>query len=58
LNICPRCLKHYEDMEQYTSPMEELGAIFLRSTGREDNDQLCPDCKEELGMMNLIGFNQ
>ncbi len=53
--ICQRCFKKFEDNQAHT-PAEELGEIFQRSTKLRDVDQLCPKCKEELGIMNLLGF--
>ena len=38
--------------------MEELTHIFLKSVKGYDADRLCPDCKEELGIINLLGFDE
>ena len=54
--VCRRCSKEFEEPETYTTPMEELGKIFLRSINGENADKLCPDCKKELGILNLLGF--
>ena len=54
--VCRRCSKEFEEPETYTTPMEELGQIFLKSVKEYDADQLCPECKEELGVINLLGL--
>ena len=58
MTICRRCSKEFEEPETYTTPMEELGKIFLRSVNGENADKLCPDCKKELGVINLLGFDK
>jgi hypothetical protein len=56
--ICQKCLKEYEDRETRKNPMEELTHIFLKSVKGYDADRLFPDCKEELGIINLLGFDE
>jgi DNA-directed RNA polymerase subunit RPC12/RpoP len=51
---CQRCGKEFEEADSGVTPMEELGRIFLDSMGHE-SDRLCPECKEELGMLNIMG---
>jgi hypothetical protein len=58
MTICQRCLKEYEAIDTQKSPMEELGQIFLRSVSSDYADRLCPDCKKELGILNLLGFGE
>jgi len=53
---CKRCGKEVEDIETRVTPMEELGQIFQKSVKECDAEQLCPECKEELGILNLLGF--
>ena len=33
-----------------------LGEIFISRIANVDVEDLCPDCREELGTMNLMGF--
>jgi hypothetical protein len=32
--------------------------MFLEGMGEPDADDLCPRCSEELGMANLLGFDE
>ena len=40
------------------SPAMELADICFRDIGVEDINNLCPECREESGVMNLLGFEQ
>jgi hypothetical protein len=57
MKTCKRCFRQFEDIEgtEYT-PARDLGDIFISGIGDVDVKDICPDCREELGMMNLIGF--
>ena len=57
MKTCKRCLREFEEDDQYMSPAEELADIFLQDIGVEDVNDLCPQCREELGIMNILGFN-
>lgn len=56
MTICQRCFKEYEGTESLTTPMEQLGQIFQKSVNGYDVANLCPECIEELGIVNLMGF--
>jgi len=56
MKICTRCYKEFEEGERHMSTAEKLADIFLKDIGVEDINDLCPHCKEELGIMNLFGF--
>lgn len=57
MKICRDCSRPFdEDQEQDHDPARELGGIFLKSTVVANNDDLCPECLEKLGMLNLMGF--
>jgi len=58
VKICKRCAKEYDDHEGATTTAGELGQICLESIGDEHADQLCPDCKEEVGILNLLVFGE
>jgi len=55
MSICSRCFVEYDEQEGFTMPMEVLGNIFLE-TVRSGVYRLCPDCKKEIGILNLLGF--
>lgn len=57
VRICRDCLRPFEEYQnQDYDPARELGDIFLKSTGIAGNDDLCPECRDKLGMLNLMGF--
>jgi len=59
LKICKRCFKEFEESEADVvdvSPVTELADIMLRDIGVENINDLCPRCREELGVMGLLGF--
>ena len=58
VKTCKRCFREFEKDDGYMSPAAEPGDIFLQDVGKEDINDLCPQCGEELGVMNLLGFNQ
>jgi len=58
IKICKRCFKEFEEEDLDISPATELANIMFRDIGIEDINDLCPDCREELGVMNLLGFGQ
>ena len=58
MKLCKRCFKEYDDPEIFSSPMEELGQLFLRSAKGDEGDNFCPECKKELGILNLLGFGK
>jgi len=57
MKVCKMCYREFEEDGQYISPAEELADIFLQDIGVEDINDLCPQCREELGVVNLLGFD-
>ena len=53
---CRKCGEKYDEEDGLMSPVEALGELFLESAGEEPCD-LCPACREELGMFALLGFD-
>ncbi|MEI6609656.1 MAG: hypothetical protein WCO53_07910 [Deltaproteobacteria bacterium] len=59
MKICRRCQRDYEhDFSEVTSPAQELGDLFLENSTAVEEDGLCPECKEEKGILFLLGFGQ
>lgn len=57
MKLCKRCFKEFDEDESMDySPARKLGNIFISRIGDIDVEDLCPECREELGMMNLMGF--
>ena len=57
MKICKKCFKEFEN--NYTiedSSARELGDIFISDIGDVDIEDICPECREEFGIMNLMGF--
>lgn len=59
MKICKRCFQEFaEDEYLYQSPAAELADIFLESNGDKSIKDLCAQCREELGVLNLMAFWQ
>ena len=59
MKTCKRCFREFDESEADVvdvSPATELADILLRDISVEDINDLCPDCREELGVMDLLGF--
>lgn len=57
MKLCKRCLKEFDENESMDySPARDLGDIFISDMGDYDVEDICPECREELGIMNLMGF--
>ena len=54
---CRKCGRKYDEEDGVMGPMETLGELFLESTGEEPSN-LCPECREELGVISLLGFDE
>lgn len=54
---CRKCGERFDEEEGAMSPAEALGEIFLESAG-ESPRGLCPDCREEIGVLVLLGFDE
>jgi len=59
LKTCKRCFQEFdeEDVLENSLPTE-LADIFIQDIGTDDINDLCPQCREELGVINLLGFGQ
>ena len=61
MKTCKRCFREFEESEVDVvdvSPATELADIMLQDIGVEDINVLCPECREEFGVMNLLGFGE
>jgi hypothetical protein len=54
---CRKCGEKYDEDEGATSPFEALGDLFLESVG-ETPLNLCPRCREEMGVLGLLAFDE
>lgn len=56
---CSRCQQYFEDQEDVGEPpAAEPADVFLLSTGEANPEDLCPACREEVGMITLLGFGE
>lgn len=57
MKLCKRCFREFDEEENFDySPARELADIFISDIGDHDVEDICPECREELGVMNLMGF--
>jgi len=59
MKTCKRCFREFGEEEVLdVSPTTELADIMLQDIGVDDINDLCPECREELGKVTLLGFGQ
>ncbi len=58
MKTCGNCGGEFGEKETALNAAEELGGMFLDNTGESDALELCPYCREELGMESLLGFDE
>jgi hypothetical protein len=59
VKTCNRCLREYDDtISVQKNPADDLGEMFLKATDPERENDLCPDCREEMGIFTLLGFGK
>lgn len=57
--ICDQCLREYFEDDDAISPADELGRIFLkRIEDTRSTKNICPECREKLGILFLLGFGE
>lgn len=57
MKICKYCGFRFEDIEiQETNPFQKMGELFYNSNNQIDSEEICPQCKEKLGILNILGF--
>jgi len=57
MKLCKKCFREFDENDKMEdSPARELGDIFISETGNVDIEDICPECREELGIINLMGF--
>jgi hypothetical protein len=57
MKICGNCGQRFEEWESEEGFVEELGELFTDESDEDWEGALCPIFREELGMMNLMGFD-
>ena len=58
VKICSNCGRPMDEVDpDPTNPAEILGDLFHESVSPVDAVDICPACREELGMLNIMGFD-
>lgn len=58
MKVCVRCNREFQDGHFYSNPFIEIGEIYLECTGTVRIDEICPECREELCVLSLLGFGE
>ena len=59
MKTCKLCFREFdEETVLHGSPPAELADVFLEGMEMEEINDLCPECREESGVINLLGFGQ
>jgi len=56
--ICSKCFREFTEEDSDRSPIEVLGQIYLEGVDNQDARDICPICREALGILNLLGFGE
>ena len=55
MKTCSKCGQPIQENDM-NNAAEILGELQETSSGEHDDQNLCQECKEELGMLSLMGF--
>jgi hypothetical protein len=58
MKTCKRCFREFDQSKYDINPSTELADIFLNDMGVENINDICPECRKELDVMNLLGFGE
>ncbi len=59
MKICQKCHREFDEVDVHDySPAKELADILLPSLGIESVNDICPDCREEMGILGLLGLGE
>lgn len=57
MKTCAYCGLLFEDIEiQENNPFQKIGKLFYMANNQIDSEGICPQCKEKLGILNILGF--
>ena len=57
MKLCKKCFREFDENDNMEeNPARELGDIFISDIGKVDIEEICPECREKLGIINLMGF--
>jgi len=55
--VCTKCFREFTEDNYGPNPVDVLGQIFIDAAGDQDAGDICPTCREDLGILNLLGFS-
>ena len=58
MRTCSKCGESFQKGDEDYNPATDLGEMFLEQVEDDDAEDVCPKCKEELGIINLLGFGE
>ena len=58
MTTCNKCGESFREGDEEQNPATGLGEMFLEQMEDVDTDDVCPKCKEELGIINLLGLGE
>ena len=58
MTTCSKCGESFREGDEERNPAKDLGEMFLAQMEDVDTDDICPKCKEELGIINLLGLGE
>ncbi|HUT44097.1 MAG TPA: hypothetical protein VMW95_07150 [Desulfobacterales bacterium] len=59
MKTCKRCFQEFDEVDLVDfSPASDLADIMLQDIGVEAVNDLCPACREEHGVMSLLGLGE
>jgi len=57
--VCKKCFREFEKEDIYLSPAKIVANMMIQQYGGiEYINDLCPQCREELGIMNILGNDE
>lgn len=57
MRTCNRCGTCFDEKNIEDNPFQSIGTIFRDGDGEMDPDDICPKCREDLGIFYLLAFD-
>jgi len=58
MKTCSKCGESFQKGDEEHNPATDLGEMFFEHTGDDDAEDVCHKCKEEMGIINLLGIGE
>ncbi len=58
MKTCVRCSRNFEADFDNLTPSEEHADAYLRHIAYPEVNELCPQCREEVGLLKILGFDE